>query len=159
MFELLSKIYLIKTKKNLMSYVDQKEILKSISGKFRSCELTAVIGQSGSGKTTLLNVLSGYTKNITSGRVVFGDVESRCDKAKSSKFIMQNYSLQRFITVREAMSFAANLKLHGVSNTCRNYKVREIEINYKLTACNHYRSIQFLMIWGFLKSIIILRGI
>ena len=88
-----------------------------------------MIGQSGSGKSTLLNVLSGYTKNISSGKVSFGDVESRCDKAKSSKFIMQNYSLHRFITVREAMSFAANLKLHGVSNTCKNYKVSEIGIN------------------------------
>jgi ABC-type multidrug transport system ATPase subunit len=87
--------------------------------------MTAVLGQSGSGKTSLLDILSGYTKNISSGRVMIGDDVNDRDCAKRSKYIMQNYSLHRFITVREAMNFAANLKLHGVSDTCKNYKVSE----------------------------------
>lgn len=97
-----------------------------MSGKFRSCELTGVLGQSGSGKTTLLDVLSGYRKDISSGRVTIGDGDNRRDSNKRSKYIMQNYTLHRFITVHEAMTFAANLKMHGVSKTCKNYKVSEI---------------------------------
>jgi ABC-type multidrug transport system ATPase subunit len=102
---------------------DKKEILKNVNGRFRSCELTGVLGQSGSGKTTLLNILSGYTKNIDSGRITIGDGEYHGIQ-RSSKYIMQNYNLHRYITVREAMIFAANLKMHGVSDTCRTYKVR-----------------------------------
>jgi ABC-type multidrug transport system ATPase subunit len=111
-------------KKQFFSIADKKEILKNVSGKFRSCDLTAIVGQSGSGKTTLLNILSGYTKNISSGRVQIGDLNDR-DCAKRSKYIMQDYSLHHYITVREAMNFAANLKMHGVSDTCKNYKVSE----------------------------------
>jgi ABC-type multidrug transport system ATPase subunit len=82
-----------------------------------------VLGQSGSGKTTLLKALSGYTTKNISGSIRINDEENIQVIRKRSNFIMQNSTLHHFITVWEAMQFAANFKLHGVSKACKNIKV------------------------------------
>ena len=45
---------------NLYNILEKKLILKSVSGEFRSGELTAIMGPSGAGKTTLMSVLAGF---------------------------------------------------------------------------------------------------
>lgn len=73
----------------------------------------------------MMNILSGYTRKDVSGIVRMNGEENIAAIRKKSKYIMQDYSLHHFITVREAMKFSANLKLIGVSETCKNCKVSE----------------------------------
>lgn len=104
-------------------YAVKKEVLKNVNGEFPGCELSAIIGKSGSGKTSLLNILSGYTSNNVSGSIRINDIENGQEMRKQSKYVRQNYALHHFITVREAMNFSANFKLHGMSQACKNNKV------------------------------------
>lgn len=94
-----------------------------MSGEFRGGRLTAILGQSGSGKTSLLDVLTGFTRKNVSGAIKINGNENICAIRKRSKYIMQDYLIQHFITVREAMNFAANLKLLGVSRASKTGKV------------------------------------
>lgn len=91
---------------------DNKPILKNLNGEFKARELTVIVGPSGSGKSTLLNLLSGYNSKNASGVIkVNGSLRDPKLFRHHSSYVMQDSLLHPLLTVREAMSFSANLKI------------------------------------------------
>lgn len=92
--------------------VPPKVVIKGVHGKFSSGHLIAIMGPSGAGKSSLLNAISGYrSAGVTGELLVNGASRDEQLFQKSSCYITQEDLLQPFLTVREAMDVAANLKV------------------------------------------------
>ncbi|KAL9923077.1 ATP-binding cassette subfamily G member 4 isoform 1-T2 [Glossina fuscipes fuscipes] len=98
---------------------ETKTILNGLTGLFQAGELTAIVGPSGAGKSTFLNILSGYTTFGYNGEVTVNGRPRDMKAFKSNvAFITQDTSLQPYLTVKEAMHFAANLKIGTYLKNC-----------------------------------------
>lgn len=109
--------------------IEQREILKGVSGCFKPGELTAIMGPSGAGKTTLLNILAGYLTRGAKGEIAVNGVcacASQSAGRGGARYIRQHDDLRMHLTVYEAMSLAAALKLADFSQQERKEKVHEI---------------------------------
>lgn len=107
--------------------LDEKTILRSISGEFRCRELSCIVGPSGSGKSTMLNILSGYTTKNFTGLIKLNGHSLDNQKAirGKSSYIMQENKLHEFLTVFETMSFAMKLKIgRRMADEVQRSKVR-----------------------------------
>ncbi|XP_017465486.1 PREDICTED: ATP-binding cassette sub-family G member 2-like isoform X3 [Rhagoletis zephyria] len=107
---------------------EHKQILNGLTGEFRAGELSAVVGPSGAGKSTLLNILSSYKLYGFSGDIkINGNLRDVKTFKPNVAFLSQDTTLQPFLTVKEAMHFAANLKLGPkVTRTEKQEQVRKI---------------------------------
>eukprot|EP00456_Euglypha_rotunda_P052471 TRINITY_DN4227_c1_g1_i14.p1 TRINITY_DN4227_c1_g1~~TRINITY_DN4227_c1_g1_i14.p1 ORF type:complete len:719 (+),score=105.36 TRINITY_DN4227_c1_g1_i14:239-2158(+) len=98
---------------------DPKTILHGIKGIFRPGRLTAIMGASGSGKTSVLNLVAGQLSSVPqgatlSGHIVVNGQELELRDPKLSKicgYVQQDDIIMDTMTVREAITFAALLRL------------------------------------------------
>lgn len=79
-----------------------KTIFNSLTGQFKSGEITALMGPSGSGKSTLLECIAGIRRKGRFGEVSF----SGFNKVKMA-FIPQSDHFIQSLTVRECLEFAS----------------------------------------------------
>jgi ABC-type multidrug transport system ATPase subunit len=116
------------------SHSHVKTILDDISAHMPSGSLTAIIGGSGSGKTSLLNQMSGRmqgTRLSTSGRTYFNGSED--PTSIRSAYVIQQDILLPTLTVRETLTYAAQLRLpSSVSQAERKQLVEEVIMELSL---------------------------
>ncbi|KAG2139030.1 hypothetical protein DEU56DRAFT_801366 [Suillus clintonianus] len=87
-----------------------KTILDSVSGGVESGQLMAILGPSGAGKTTLVELIAGKTKSGQyTGSITFPPYSPGHHPRVA--FVPQNDILPAMLTVREALTFAASLRL------------------------------------------------
>ena len=89
--------------------VGDKRILEPTSLSIEPGELVAIIGESGAGKSTLLKALAGVTRP-TAGRITLNgeDLHARLTDVG---YVPQDDIVHRLLTVREALGYAARLRL------------------------------------------------
>ncbi|MFF1881306.1 ATP-binding cassette domain-containing protein [Pseudarthrobacter sp. NPDC058196] len=90
-----------------------KALLRDVDFASAHGRLLAVIGPSGAGKSTLMSVMTGANRPTT-GNVLFDDQDiNRNYEALRSRigFVPQEDILHRTLTVRQALEFAARLRL------------------------------------------------
>ncbi|KAJ4303709.1 hypothetical protein N0V90_002610 [Kalmusia sp. IMI 367209] len=111
-----------------------KKILDDISAECKSGTLTAIIGGSGSGKTSLLNQMSGRMKGSrlsVSGQTLFNGKEDASQI--QSGFVIQQDILLPTLTVRETLTYAAQLRLpSSISQEERKRLVEEVIMELSL---------------------------
>ncbi|XP_061087902.1 broad substrate specificity ATP-binding cassette transporter ABCG2-like [Conger conger] len=90
----------------------EKEILKNVSGIMRH-GINAIMGPTGSGKTSLLDVIAGRKDpaGLRSGQVLVDGKAVTSDLRLSSAYVVQDDILMGTLTVRENLTFSANLRL------------------------------------------------
>ena len=87
-----------------------KTILDSVNGHVAAGELMAVLGPSGAGKTTLVELIAGKAKSgLFTGSITFPSLAN--GRRPRVAFVPQTDILPAVLTVREALAFAASLRL------------------------------------------------
>ncbi|KAL4474935.1 hypothetical protein ABPG74_001631 [Tetrahymena malaccensis] len=118
-----------------------REILKGLSGICKSGEMTAIMGSSGAGKTTLLNILCCRADNSDevklSGQITAnGQPFDARSFSNFAAYVMQEDLIMETMTVREALQFAANLKMTG-NQQQKDQRVNEVLKIMRLEKCQN----------------------
>ncbi|XP_066599569.1 ATP-binding cassette sub-family G member 1 [Prorops nasuta] len=124
---------------NLRNFsTSEKEILHGVNGEFKAGELVAIMGPSGAGKSTLLNVLAGFTIQGVTGKVMVNGklrVPHSERWRRTSCYIQQDSLVRARLTVGEAMTLTAHLKLGYTTSSA--YKHTQVLELLEMLGLNH----------------------
>ncbi|CAH0476264.1 unnamed protein product [Peronospora belbahrii] len=103
--QLLSMEYLLSSK--------SKCILHKVSGSASRGQVLGLLGPSGSGKTTLLNALAAVENGLSqfTGELLLDDKRLTNGYRRIAAYVQQDDSLYSTLTVRECISYSAQLRL------------------------------------------------
>ena len=108
------------------------EVIKNVSGYAMPGQALFIMGASGAGKTSLLNILSDRV-TIRDGAKLTGkrtiNDTMKCDDSNFgliSGYVMQDDILYSHFTPREALQFAANLKLGHLSEEEKERRINAL---------------------------------
>ena len=91
-----------------------------------------IMGASGAGKTSLLNILSDRISlnsgDVLKNEIYLNDTVRVNDEnfGKVSAYVMQDDVLYQHFTPREALTFAANLKLSNLTDEEKNSRIETL---------------------------------
>lgn len=112
--------------------------LDTVSMHIRKGEFVAIIGASGSGKTTILNIIGGLDTDYMGSCVVrnkeissLSDVECCTLRSRYISYVYQFFNLISFLTVKENMCLASQIKGKKVDEKELNQVLKLLGLEHK----------------------------
>ena len=112
--------------------------LDTVSMHIRKGEFVAIIGASGSGKTTMLNIIGGLDTDYMGSCVVRNkemssllDVECCTLRSRYISYVYQFFNLISFLTVKENMCLASQIKGKKVDEKELNQVLKLLGLEHK----------------------------
>lgn len=112
--------------------------LDTVSMHIRKGEFVAIIGASGSGKTTMLNIIGGLDTDYMGSCVVrnkemssLSDVECCTLRSRYISYVYQFFNLISFLTVKENVCFASQIKGKKVDAKELNQVLKLLGLEHK----------------------------
>ncbi|XP_059664187.1 ABC transporter G family member 9-like [Cornus florida] len=135
-------VYKIKTKKGGIlkkkSKIEEKTILKGVTGMVLPGEMLAMLGPSGSGKTTLLTALGGRLGGHISGSITYNGKPFSNQLKRNTGFVTQDDVLYPHLTVTETLVFTALLRLpNTLTNQEKVTHAESVITQLGLTRCKN----------------------
>ena len=117
-------------------FSEKKLILKSVSGKFRSGQLTAIMGPSGAGKTTLMSVLAGFKYVLmllrTKQKLFIFDDRNTFRISNATGDVIVNNKIRNLKTFRKSSCLITQVNIQQISKRFISSFRRH---NYYVTLC------------------------
>lgn len=121
--------------KDLRFAVDDKEIVRGVSGSAAPGHVMAIMGPSGAGKTSLLDLLAGritvsQSRRSISGAILINGKKRNYDEfRKQSAYVLQSDNFFAELTVKETITLSAMLRLpRDMPDEAKHARVAQVHL-------------------------------